>query len=219
MHDSWAPLAGGMAMTNMLVNAIWGGIGGGVLGLLVYILLAVFLAGLMTGRTPELFGRKIEAFEVRWLALLILLQPLAILGFSAVALAVPSLTGNSNPGAHGISQVLYEYVSAFANNGSGFEGLADNTVWWNVTCAIVLLLGRMPVLLIPLMIAGSMARKRVAPQGSGSLQLESPTFALTLVAIIAILTVLQFMPALVLGPVADHLQLVAQQHAATGVVP
>ena len=219
MHDSLSPLAGGVAMTNMLVNAIWGGIGCGVIGMLVYILLAVFLAGLMTGRTPELFGRKIEAFEVRWLALLILLQPLAILGFSAVALAVPSLTGNSNPGAHGISQVLYEYVSAFANNGSGFEGLADNTVWWNVTCAIVLLLGRMPVLLIPLMIAGSMARKRVAPQGSGSLQLESPTFALTLVAIIAILTVLQFMPALVLGPVADHLQLVAQQHAATGVVP
>ena len=219
MHDSWAPLAGGMAMTNMLVNAIWGGIGGGVLGLLVYILLAVFLAGLMTGRTPELFGRKIEAFEVRWLALLILLQPLAILGFSAVALALPSLTGNSNPGAHGISQVLYEYVSAFANNGSGFEGLGDNTVWWNVTCAIVLLLGRLPVLLIPLMIAGSMAKKRVAPQGPGSLQLESPTFALTLVAIIVILTVLQFMPALVLGPVADHLQLVAQQHAATGVVP
>ena len=219
MHDSLSPLAGGVAMTNMLVNAIWGGIGCGVIGMLVYILLAVFLAGLMTGRTPELFGRKIEAFEVRWLALLILLQPLAILGFSAVALAVPSLTGNSNPDAHGISQVLYEYVSAFANNGSGFEGLADNTVWWNVTCAIVLLLGRMPVLLIPLMIAGSMARKRVAPQGSGSLQLESPTFALTLVAIIAILTVLQFMPALVLGPVADHLQLVAQQHAATGVVP
>lgn len=219
MHDSLSPLAGGVAITNMLINAIWGGIGCGVLGMLVYILLAVFLAGLMTGRTPELFGRKIEACEVRWLALLILLQPLAILGFSAISLAVPSLTANSNPGAHGISQVLYEYVSAFANNGSGFEGLGDNTLWWNVTCAIVLLLGRMPVLVIPLMIAGSMAKKRVAPQGAGSLQLESPTFALTLVAIILILTVLQFLPALVLGPVADHLQPIAQPSAATGVTP
>lgn len=216
MHDSLAPLAGGVAITNMLVNAIWGGIGCGVLGLLVYMLLALFLAGLMTGRTPELFGRKIEVREVRWLALLILLQPLAILGFSAVTLAVPSLAGVSNPGAHGISQVLYEYTSAFANNGSGFEGLADNTVWWNVTCAIVLLLGRIPVLVVPLMIAGSMARKRVAPEGPGTLQIESPTFALTLAAVIGILTVLQFMPALVLGPIADHLQLAAASAASGG---
>lgn len=216
MHDSLAPLAGGVAITNMLINAIWGGIGCGVLGLLVYMLLALFLAGLMTGRTPELFGRKIEVREVRWLALLILLQPLAILGFSAVTLAIPSLAGVSNPGAHGISQVLYEYTSAFANNGSGFEGLADNTVWWNVTCAIVLLLGRIPVLVVPLMIAGSMARKRVAPEGSGTLQIESPTFALTLAAVIGILTVLQFMPALVLGPIADHLQLAAASAASGG---
>ena len=216
MHDSLAPLAGGIAITNMLVNAIWGGIGCGVLGLLVYMLLALFLAGLMTGRTPELFGRKIEVREVRWLALLILIQPLAILGFTAITLAVPSLAGISNPGAHGVSQVLYEYTSAFANNGSGFEGLADNTVWWNVTCAIVLLLGRIPVLVVPLTIAGSMARKRVAPEGPGTLQIESPTFALTLAAVIGILTVLQFMPALVLGPIADHLQLAAQAAASGG---
>lgn len=216
MHDSLAPLAGGIAITNMLVNAIWGGIGCGVLGLLVYMLLASFLAGLMTGRTPELFGRKIEVREVRWLALLILVQPLAILGFTAITLAVPSLAGISNPGAHGVSQVLYEYTSAFANNGSGFEGLADNTVWWNVTCAIVLLLGRIPMLVVPLMIAGSMARKRVAPEGPGTLQIESPTFALTLAAVIGILTVLQFMPALVLGPIADHLQLAAQAAASGG---
>ena len=216
MLDSYAPLAGGVVITNMLVNAIWGGIGGGVIQLLVYMLLALFLAGLMTGRTPELFGRKIEVFEVRWLALLILVQPLAILGFSAITLAVPSLAGVSNPGAHGVSQVLYEYTSSFANNGSGFEGLGDNTVWWNVTCAVVLLLGRIPILVIPLMIAGSMARKRVAPDGPGTLQIESPTFALTLVAVIGILTVLQFMPALVLGPIADHLQLTAQSAALGG---
>lgn len=216
MHDSLAPLAGGLAITNMLVNAIWGGIGCGVLGLLVYLLLALFLAGLMTGRTPELFGRKIEVFEVRWLALLILVQPLAILGFTAITLALPSLAGISNPGAHGISQVLYEYTSAFANNGSGFEGLADNTVWWNLSCAIALLLGRIPTLVVPLIIAGSMARKRVAAEGAGTLQIESLTFALTLVAVIGILTVLQFMPALVLGPIADHLQLAAQSAASGG---
>ena len=216
MLDSSAPLAGGVVITNMLINSIWGGIGGGVIQLLVYMLLALFLAGLMTGRTPEMFGRKIEVYEVRWLALLILVQPLAILGFSAITLAIPSLAGVSNPGAHGISQVLYEYTSSFANNGSGFEGLADNTVWWNVTCAIVLLLGRIPILVIPLMIAGSMARKRVAPDGPGTLQIESPTFALTLVAVIGILTVLQFMPALVLGPIADHLQLVAQSATSGG---
>ena len=112
--------------------------------------------------------------------------------------------------------MFYEFTSAYANNGSGFEGLADNTVWWNVTCAIVLLLGRIPVLVVPLMIAGSMARKRVAPEGPGTLQIESPTFALTLAAVIGILTVLQFMPALVLGPIADQLQLAAIAAASGG---
>lgn len=207
MHDSMAPLTGGVEISNMLVNAIWGGIGCGALQFIVYLLLAVFLAGLMTGRTPELFGRKIEAPEVRLLALLILLQPLALLGFTAATLAMPALTGNSNPGFHGISQVFYEYASAFANNGSGFEGLGDNTVWWNTTAAIVLALGRFPALLVPLMVAGLLAKKRVAPESAGTLHVETPTFALTLVSIIVILTVLQFLPALVLGPIADHLQL------------
>ena len=209
MHDSMAPLTGGVQIANMLVNAIWGGIGCGALQFIVYLLLAVFLAGLMTGRTPELFGRKIEAPEVRLLALLILLQPLALLGFTAATLAMPALTGNSNPGFHGISQVFYEYASAFANNGSGFEGLGDNTVWWNTTAAIVLALGRFPALLVPLMVAGLLAKKRVAPESAGTLHVETPTFALTLVSIILILTVLQFLPALVLGPIADHLQLMS----------
>ncbi len=207
MHDSMAPLTGGVQIANMLVNSIWGGIGCGALQFIVYLLLAVFLAGLMTGRTPELFGRKIEAPEVRLLALLILLQPLALLGFTAATLAMPAFTGNSNPGFHGISQVFYEYASAFANNGSGFEGLGDNTVWWNTTASIVLALGRFPALLVPLMVAGLLAKKRVAPESAGTLHVETPTFALTLVSIIAILTVLQFLPALVLGPIADHLQL------------
>lgn len=210
MHDSLAPLTGGVAMVNMLVNAIWGGIGCGLQQFLVYLLLSVFLAGLMTGRTPELFGRKIEAPEVRLLALLILLQPLVLLGFTAVTLALPaSMSATSNPGFHGISQVFYEYTSAFANNGSGFEGLGDGIAWWNLSCTVVLLLGRYPALIVPLIVAAQLARKRVAPETGGSLQVETPTFALTLIAVIAVLTVLQFTPALVLGPIADHLTLAA----------
>jgi K+-transporting ATPase ATPase A chain len=207
MLDSAAPLTGMVAMVDMLINAIWGGIGCGLQQFLVYLLLSVFLAGLMTGRTPELFGRKIEAPEIRLLALLILLQPLVILGLSALSLALPQFTGNSNPGFHGISQVFYEYTSAFANNGSGFEGLGDATCWWNLTCVAALLLGRFPALIVPLAVAASLARKRRAPEGPGSLRVETPTFALTVIAVIVILTLLQFMPALVLGPVADHASL------------
>ncbi len=210
MHDSLAPLTGLVTLGNMLINAIWGGIGCGLQQFIVYLLLGVFLAGLMTGRTPELFGRKIEAQEVRLLAVLVLLQPLVLLSLSAITLAVPGLAGNSNPGFHGISQVFYEYTSAFANNGSGFEGLGDATVWWNVSCAVVLALGRYPALIIPLAIAALLARKRQAPESTGSLQIETPTFALTLIAVIVILTLLQFMPVLVLGPVADHLSLAAR---------
>ncbi|MET0550253.1 MAG: potassium-transporting ATPase subunit KdpA [Xanthomonas sp.] len=210
MHDSLAPLTGGVAMVNMLINAIWGGIGCGLQQFLVYLLLSVFLAGLMTGRTPELFGRKIEAPEVRLLALLILLQPLVLLGFTAITLALPAaISATSNPGFHGISQVFYEYTSAFANNGSGFEGLGDGIPWWNLSCTVVLLLGRYPALIVPLIVAAQLARKRVAPETGGSLQVETPTFALTLIAVIAVLTVLQFTPALVLGPIADHLTLAA----------
>ena len=212
MHDSLAPLTGLDTLVNMLVNAIWGGIGCGLQQVLVYLMLSVFLAGLMTGRTPELFGRKIEAPEVRLLALLILLQPLVILGFTAITLAIPSITGNSNPGFHGISQVFYEYTSAFANNGSGFEGLGDATYWWNLSASLVLALGRYPALIVPLAVAALLARKRPAPESSGSLAVETPTFALTLIAVVLVLTVLQFMPALVLGPIADHLSLTAIAH-------
>ncbi len=209
MHDSLSPLTGLVTLGNMLVNAVWGGIGCGLQQFLVYLLLAVFLAGLMTGRTPELFGRKIEAPEVRLLALLVLLQPLVVLGLTALTLALPDFTGNSNPGFHGISQVFYEYTSAFANNGSGFEGLGDATPWWNLTCVVALLLGRYPALIVPLIVAAQLARKRRAPESDGSLHVETPTFALTVVAVIVILTLLQFMPALVLGPIAEHLSLAA----------
>lgn len=207
MHDSAAPLTGLTTLANMLINAIWGGVGCGLQQFLVYLLLAVFIAGLMTGRTPELFGRKIEAPEVRLLAVLVLLQPFVVLGLTALALAVPGLAGNSNPGFHGISQVLYEYTSAFSNNGSGFEGLGDATPWWNLSASAALLLGRYPALVLPLAIAALLARKRQAPEGPGTLHIETPTFALTLIGIVVILTLLQFMPVLALGPIAEHLSL------------
>ncbi|WP_336949419.1 potassium-transporting ATPase subunit KdpA [Acinetobacter junii] len=205
MHDSASPLTGLVELCNMLINAIWGGIGCGLLQFFIYLFLAVFIAGLMTGRTPELFGRKIEVTEIKLLALVILIQPVVILGLTAIAIAFPSLTGNSNPASHGISQVFYEYVSAFANNGSGFEGLADNTVWWNLSTSVALLAGRYSVLIIPVLIAVSLATKPKAGETKGSLQIESSTFALTLIGIVLILTLLQFMPVLVIGPIADYL--------------
>ncbi|WP_022961586.1 potassium-transporting ATPase subunit KdpA [Halopseudomonas pelagia] len=210
MHDSLSPLTGLVTISNMLINGIWGGIGSGLQQFIVYLMLAVFLAGLMTGRTPELFGRKIEAGEVKLLAVLVLIQPLLLLGFTAVTLAVPSLTGNSNPDFHAISQVFYEYTSAFANNGSGFEGLGDNTPWWNLTCVLLLAMGRYPALIIPLAIAAMLASKRRSPESAGTLQIETPTFGVILIAVIITLTLLQFMPILVLGPVADHLALIAR---------
>ncbi len=210
MQDSMSPLTGMVSLVNMLVGAIWGGIGCGLQQFLVYLMLSVFLAGLMIGRTPELFGRKLETPQIRLLAALVLLQPITLLGLTALTLAIPGLAGTSNPGFHGITQVFYEFTSAYANNGSGFAGLATNTVWWNLSCSLVLALGRFPILIVPLVIAAQLAGKRQAPQGAGSLQIETPTFGLTLVCVIVVLTVLQFMPALVLGPVADHLGLALQ---------
>ena len=207
MLDSLSPLASAVSLVNMLVSAIWGGVGCGLQQFIVYLLLGVFLAGLMTGRTPELMGRKLETPQVRLLALLVLLQPITLLTLTAITLAVPGLSGASNPGFHAISQVFYEYASAYANNGSGFEGLGDNTPWWNLTCSLVLLLGRFPLLVVPLVIAAQLAAKRRAPESPGTLQIETPTFALTVLSVIVILTVLQFLPVLVLGPMADHLSL------------
>lgn len=207
MHDSINPLTGMAAMGGMLVNAVWGGVGCGLVNFFVYVLLAAFLSGLMVGRTPELFGRKLEVREIRLLSLLVVLQPLLVLGFTAVTLATPALTGHSNPGSHGLSQVFYEYTSAFANNGSGFEGLGDATAWWNLSTVVLLLAGRYAGLLIPLAIAGSLASKRVAPGSVASLDVEGPVFAATLLAVIVLLTLLCFLPVFALGPIAEHLAL------------
>jgi K+-transporting ATPase ATPase A chain len=207
MHDSLNPLAGAVTLTGMIVNGIWGGIGCGLVNFFVYVLAAVFLAGLMIGRTPELFGRKLETGEIRLLSMVIVLQPLLLLCVTAIALSNPGLAGNSNPGFHGVSQVFYEYASAYANNGSGFEGLADATPWWNLSCIVLLLAGRYAALLIPLFIAGRLAVKRVAPETSSTLRIESASFGLTLIAVIVVLTLLCFLPVFVLGPIGEGLSL------------
>ncbi len=205
MHDSLNPWAGLMTRAAMLINAIWGGIGCGLINFIVYVWLAVFIAGLMIGRTPEIFGRKLEKTELSWLGVLLVLPSLVILGFTALTLAVPAWTGNSNPGLHGISQVFYEYTSAFANNGSGFEGLADNTLWWNLSTVLTLLLGRYLPLLIPLLVAGRLAAKRPLADSAASLPLHSVVFGVTLLMVILLLNFLSFLPSMVLGPVGEAL--------------
>ncbi|MFN8510233.1 MAG: potassium-transporting ATPase subunit KdpA [Deinococcaceae bacterium] len=205
MQDSLSSLAGMIPQINMFLNDIFGGIGVGLINYLLFAMLTVFIAGLMVGRTPELFGRKLEAKEIQWVSLAVLLQPFLILGFTALTLSNPSLAGTSNPGYHGISQVLYEFNSAYANNGSGFEGLGDNTYWWNITCAIVLILARFLPMLIPLAVAGLLAQKTPAPTTAGTLRIDTPVFALTLVSVMVLLQLLNFLPTLTLGHIADAL--------------
>ncbi|MCD1647258.1 potassium-transporting ATPase subunit KdpA [Marinobacter adhaerens] len=209
MHDSFNPTGGMIPMIDMFINVTFGGIGVGLIGYLLFLLLAAFLGSLMIGRAPEIAGKALETREMKLVCIALLIQPLLILGFSAVTVALPALTGNSNPGFHGLSQVIYEYTSAFANNGSGFEGLGDNTVWWNVTCAINLALGRFIPILAPLAIAASLAAKRSAPEGRGSLAIDTPTFGLMTLAVIVMFTLLSFMPVLILGPIAEALALMS----------
>ena len=207
MHDSFNPLGGLGLLMDMFVNVTFGGIGVGLIGYLLYLMLAAFIGSLMIGRAPELFGKPLETREMRWISLAILAQPLIILGLTAATVAFPALTGNSNPGFHGLSQVLYEYTSAFANNGSGFEGLGDATPWWNLTCVLALGVGRFLPMLVPLAVAGWLAEKRTAPQGRGTLSLESGAFVGLPAGVIVIVNLLGFLPALVLGPIAEQLTL------------
>ena len=207
MLDSFNPIGGLMARAGMLINAIWGGLGCGFVNFLVYVWVAVFISCLMIGRTPEIFGRKIETREMTILGSLIVLPSLIILPLTAITVGIPGLAQNNNPSFHGISQVFYEYTSAFANNGSGFEGLGDNTVWWNLTCVFVLILGRYLPLVLPLVVAGWLASKRVAPESNATLRLESVTFGVTLITVIVILNFLSFLPSAVLGSIGEVLEL------------
>ena len=206
MHDSFQPLGGLVPMALMMLNVDFSGIGAGFLNMLMYIIVAVFLAGLMVGRTPEYLGKKIEAREVKLAMIVVLIHPLVIT--CGTALFAGSGWGKAtaaNPGSHGFSEVLYEFTSAAANNGSGFEGLADNNPAWNVATGVVLLLGRFPALVLPIAIAGFLAQKKRAPQTSGTLLTNDLTFAAMLLGTVLLVGALSFMPAVVLGPVADHL--------------
>lgn len=209
MHDCLTPLGGMVPLVNMMLNVVFGGKGVGFMNMVMYAILTVFLCGLMVGRTPEFLSKKIEGKEIKLIALAIIIHPLIILMFSALALAVPQgLAGISNPGFHGITQVVYQYTSSAANNGSGFEGLVDNTVFWNTTAGLVMLFGRFLSMIILIAVAGSLASKRAVPVTVGTFKTDNTMFAITLVFIVLIIGALTFLPAVALGPVAEHLTMI-----------
>lgn len=207
MLDSLNPLSGAVTLMNMWMNVTFGGIGVGLLNFLLFGLLAAFLGSLMIGRSPEFLGRPLETKEIKLVAIALLLQPLLVLGMTALTFAFPAFVNNSNPGFHGVSQVLYEFTSAFANNGSGFEGLGDGTIWYNLTCAVILLLARFIPMLVPLAIAAHLAAKRPAPAGRGSLDITTPTFGVLTMGVIIMFALLSFLPVLFIGPIAEALAL------------
>ncbi len=208
MHDSLTPLGGMVPMLHMMLNCVFGGKGVGLMNMVMYVILAVFICGLMVGRTPEYLNKKIEGKEMKMVAIVILIHPLLILGFSGLAVSVQAgLSGITNPGFHGLSQVLYEYASSAANNGSGFEGLADNSVFWNVTTGLAMFFGRYIAIVAQLAIAGSMLMKRRVNESIGTLRTDNVTFMIILVFIVYIFAALTFFPALALGPIAEHLSL------------
>ena len=208
MHDTLTPLGGMVPLLHMMLNCVFGGKGVGLMNMILYAILAVFICGLMVGRTPEYLGKKIEGREMKLTALAIIIHPLLILAFSALAVATDAgRAGITNPGFHGLSQVLYEYSSSAANNGSGFEGLADNTCFWNVTTGVVMFLGRYLPTVIQLAIAGSLMKKNYVSESAGTLQTGGVSFAVILVFVVYIFAALTFFPALALGPVAEHLSL------------
>jgi potassium-transporting ATPase potassium-binding subunit len=206
MHDSLNPVAGMVPMSMMMLNVVFSGIGSGFENMLMFIIVAVFLAGLMVGRTPEYLGKKVEAREVKLAMIVMLIHPLIILGGTGLFAATDwGEKTTANPGPHGFSEILYEFTSSAANNGSGFEGLGDNTPPWNVACGIVLLLGRFPALVLPIVLAGFLAAKKRVPYSSGTLRTDNLTFAFMLLGTVLLVGALSFMPAVVLGPVADQL--------------
>lgn len=208
MHDSHTPLAGGVYILDMMINAIYGGVGVGFINFFMFVIIAVFISGLMVGRTPELLGKKIEAREVKIAALVAILHPLIILTGTAIASHIqaqqPDTGWLANSSYHGFSEMLYEVTSASANNGSGFEGLGDATPFWNILCGLAMLFGRFIPIIGPLAIAGSLASKKYIPESSGTLKIESPAFVIVLLAVIVIIAALSFFPALTLGPVAEY---------------
>jgi len=211
MHDSFTPLTGMFAMLGMMINSFYGGVGVGFLNFYIFIIIAVFISGLMVGRTPEFMGKKIEAREVKISMIVALFHGFLILGGTSLASFIlinnPEIGWLNNPGFHGFSEILYEYTSSSANNGSGFEGLGDNTPWWNISTGIVLLLSRFIPIIGPLAIAGILANKKYIPESAGTLKTDTATFGLMVFAVIVITAALSFFPALTLGPIAEYFTL------------
>jgi K+-transporting ATPase ATPase A chain len=210
-HDSFTPLGGLVPLVNiMLGEVIFGGVGAGLYGMVVFIILAVFIAGLMVGRTPEYLGKKIESYDIKMAMLSVLISSLTILIFSAIASVEKFGTSAiSNPGPHGLSQILYAYTSSVGNNGSAFGGLSTNTLWYNTSLAFAMLLGRFFMVIPILAIAGSLARKKITPASLGTFPVTGPLFTVLLVSTIVIVGALTFFPALSLGPILEHLQMLA----------
>ncbi|WP_026605828.1 potassium-transporting ATPase subunit KdpA [Methylocapsa acidiphila] len=211
MHDSLLPLGGMVPMINiMLGEIIFGGVGSGLYGMLLFAIVAVFVAGLMVGRTPEYLGKKIEAKEVKMAMLAILILPLSILGFTAIAVVVaPGLAGLANAGPHGFSEALYAFTSATGNNGSAFAGLSANTPFWNTTLGLAMWIGRFLFIVPMLAVAGSLARKKLVPASSGTFPTDGGLFVGLLIGVILIIGGLTFFPALALGPIEEHLAMYA----------
>jgi K+-transporting ATPase ATPase A chain len=207
MHDSFTPLGGMVPLINiMLGEVVFGGVGAGLYGIFVFVVLAVFIAGLMVGRTPEYLGKKIEAYDVKMAMLAVLILTCTILIFSAVSVVkLYGTAGITNPGPHGLSQVLYAYVSSTGNNGSAFGGINANTMWYNTTTATAQLLGRFFMIIPVLAIAGSLAKKKIVPESAGTFPVTGGLFAGLLVSTILIVGALTFFPALSLGPILEHL--------------
>ncbi|MBV9829744.1 MAG: potassium-transporting ATPase subunit KdpA [Alphaproteobacteria bacterium] len=206
MHDSLMPLAGAVPMVNiMLGEIIFGGVGSGLYGMLLFAIVAVFIAGLMVGRTPEYLGKKIEAREVKMAMLAILILPLSILGFSALATVLPDgLAGPANQGPHGFSEILYAYDSATGNNGSAFAGISANTMFYNVTLGFAMLMGRFLMIMPMLAIAGSLAAKKIVPASAGTFPTHQPLFVGLVTGVIVIVGGLTYFPAVALGPLVEH---------------
>lgn len=208
MHDSHTALSGGIFILDMMINAIYGGVGVGFINFFVFVVIAVFISGLMVGRTPELFGKKIEAKEVKIAAIVALAHPFFILVSTAIAAFIAANNTEigwlNNPSYHGFSEMLYEFTSSAANNGSGFEGLGDATPFWNIACGIVMILGRFIPIIGPLAIAGSLAAKKYIPESAGTLKVESFAFSAVLISVILIIAALSFFPALTIGPIAEY---------------
>jgi K+-transporting ATPase ATPase A chain len=220
MHDSYTPLGGLVPLFMMqLGEIIYGGVGSGLYGMLVFAIIAVFVAGLMVGRTPEYLGKKIESYEMKMASLIILIPPIVVLGFTALAVVTPAgkgalydsniaYTSIYNPGTHGFSEALYAYSSQGNNNGSAFAGLGANNPFWNLTGGLAMLFARYWLAIPTLAIAGSLAKKKLVPAGPGTLPTHTPLFIAMLIGVVLIVGALTFLPALALGPIVEHLLLI-----------